>query len=140
MTTPGFYILVAMAMTSAMLAVIFYLAWKTQGRQPHALTWSFACVAMTGQWCVSLGADWFSSFEVYWITLNACGLAVVTLAMHGHCQRTHSQFVPGNLWPFAVVVLAAIAWFTVANPHVGLRTGLVPAAGSLTLFLSAAMV
>ena len=140
MISPGFYILVAMAMTSLMLAAIFYLAWKTQGRKSHALTWSLACVAMTGQWCVSLGADWFPSFEAYWITLNACALAVVTLAMHGHCQRTQCQFVPGNPWPYAAGILAAIAWFTFVNPHVGLRTGILPVAGSMTLFLSAAMV
>ena len=140
MISPGFYILVAIAMTSTLLAAIFYLAWKTQGRQAHALTWSIACLAMTGQWCVSLGVAWFPSFEVYWIALNACGLAVVTLALHGHRQRTQCQFLPGNLWPYAAVVLAAIAWFTVVNPHVGLRTGISPAAGSMTLFLSTAMV
>lgn len=123
-----------------MLAAIFYLAWKTQGHKLHALTWSLACVAMTVQWCISLGADSFPGFEAYWITVNAAGLAVMTLVMRGHCERTHCNFLPEKLWPYSAIILVAITWFTVTNPHVGLRTGILPAAGAIALFLSAAMV
>lgn len=139
-TSPGTYILIAMAMTSAMLTVIFYLTWKTQGKQMHALTWSLASLAVTGQWCVSLMAGWFPSFESYWVTVNAFGLAVITLAMRGHCQRTDCNYLPKNLWPFSGAILAVIVWFTYGSPHVGLRTGILPVAGSITLFVSTAMV
>ena len=140
MASPDFLILVAMAMTSAILAAIFTLAWKTQGEMPHALTWSFAAAAMTGQWCICLAANWFPSFEVYWLTVNAVGLAVITLAIRGHCQRTGCQYLPGNLWPYSAAVLAVVAWFTVGYPHVGLRTGILPVAGSITLFMSTAII
>ena len=140
MTSPSSLILIAMAMTSAMLAAIFYLAWKTQGQQAHALTWSLASIAVTGQWCVSLAAGWFPSFESYWVTVSAFGLAVITLAMRGHCQRTDCQYLPKNLWPISGAILAVIVWFTYGSPHVGLRTGILPVAGTITLFLSTAMV
>ena len=132
--------LAALATTSALLGLIFHLAWQTQGRMPHALTWSFACLALTIQCCVMLGATWFPGFDMYWIAVNASGLAVVTLALQGHCQRTECRIVPQNLWPFAAAILAMIAWFTVVTPHVGLRSGLLPLTGSMTLFLATALV
>jgi len=106
----------------------------------HALTWSFACFALTIQCCVMLGAAWFPAFATYWIAVNASGLTVVTLALHGHCQRTECRVVPHTLWPFAAVLLVVIAWFTVVAPHVGLRSGILPLSGAVTLFLSTAMV
>jgi diguanylate cyclase (GGDEF)-like protein len=132
--------LTALGTTSAVLGLIFHLAWKTQGRVAHALTWSFACLAMTIQCCVMLGSAWFPSFETYWIAVNGSGLAVVTLALHGHCQRTECKIVPHKLWPFAAAILAMIAWFTVIAPHVGLRSGILPLTGAVTLFLSTAIV
>lgn len=140
MTSPGNYILIAMAMTSAILAVIFYMAWKTQGHKAHALTWSLASAAVTGQWCISLGAGWFPSFESYWVTVNVFGLVVITLAMRGHCQRTDCAYLPKNLWPYSGAILVAIVWFTYGSPHLGMRAGILPVAGSVTLILSTAMV
>lgn len=131
---------IALASTGAVLSVIFHLAWKTQGRVAHARTWSFACVALTIQCCVSLASGWFPSVESYWVTLSAASLIVITLAIRGHCQRSSCQMLPGNLWPYAAFLLFVIGWFTYAYPHVGLRNGILPFAGAASLFLSTAMV
>lgn len=140
MTSPISYILVALALNSAMLSVIFFLAWKTQGNKPYALNWSLAFLAATGQWSFNLASNAFPSIETYWLTVNALGLAVITLGLRGHCQRTDSQILPQNLWPYTALLYAAILWFTVVEQHVGLRTALLPTAAAITLFLSATMI
>jgi len=123
-----------------MLSVIFFIAWKTQGEKPYALTWSLAFLAATGQWSFNLAGSAFPSFETYWLTINALGLAVITLGLRGHCQRTDCQKLPKNLWPYASLIYVAIVWFTVVEQHVGLRTALLPFAGGITLFLSSIMI
>jgi hypothetical protein len=80
--SPVAYILVALVLNSAMLSVIFFLAWKTQGRKPYALSWSLAFLAATAQWSSNLGAGLFPSFESYWLTVNAMGLGRIC----GHLQ------------------------------------------------------
>lgn len=140
MTSPIAYILVGLALNSAMLSVIFFLAWKTQGNKPYALTWSLAFLAATGQWSFNIAGNAFPSFESYWLTVNAFGILVITLALRGHCQRTNCRILPKNLWPYAAAIYVAIVWFTTVEKHVGLRTAILPAVGAVTLFLSAFMI
>lgn len=140
MNSPVAFILVALVLNSAMLSVIFFIAWKTQGEKPYALTWSLAFLAATGQWSFNLAGSAFPSFETYWLTVNALGLAVISLGLRGHCQRTDCQILPKNLWPYASLIYVAIVWFTVVEQHVGLRTALLPFAGGITLFLSSIMI
>ena len=140
LTPPVSYILVASALISAMLSVIFFLAWKTQGQKPYALNWSLAFLAATGQWSSIIARSDFSSFETYWLAVNAFGLAAITLALSGHCQRTNCRILPRNLWPYVAAIYAVISWFTVIEQHVGLRTAILPTAGAISLLLSAVMI
>ena len=140
MTPPVSYFLVALALNSAMLAIIFFLAWKTQGQKPYALNWSLAFLAATGQCFSIIAISNFSSFEMYWLTVSAFGLVAIALAFHGHCQRTNCKVLPRNLWSYTLVTYAAILWFTVVEQHVGLRTAILPTAGALALLLSAFMI
>jgi diguanylate cyclase (GGDEF)-like protein len=139
-TSPIAYILVTLALNSAMLSVIFFIAWKTQGKKPYALNWSLAFLAATCQWTLNLLGGSFPSFEAYWLTVNAFGLVVITLGLRGHCQRTNCQNLPKNLWPYTIAVYAVIIWFTAVEQHVGMRTALLPVTAAATLFLSARMI
>ena len=107
---------------------------------PYALTWSLAFLAATGQWSFNIFGSSFPGFESYWLTVNAFGLAMITLGLRGHCQRTNSQILPQNLWPYAAAIYATIFWFTVVEQHVGLRTAILRTVGAITLFLSALMI
>jgi len=140
MTSPVFYILVALAGMSAMLSVIFFMAWLTLGRKPYAMSWALAFLAATFQWVFNLSAPLFPSPEVFWITVNAMALVLITLGLRGHCQRTNCTHLPANLWPYSAAVLAVIAWATVIEPHVGVRTAMVPLYAALTLFLTGLMI
>lgn len=140
MTSPFFYIVFSLMISSAALAVIFFIAWSNFGRQRYALTWSLAAFAGMLQWACWLNAGLFSSPEAYRLTETVFSLALVTLGLRGHCQRTNCNLLPGNLLPFAVVIYLVAAWHIVVEPHDGVMLGLVPAFAALCLFISAYLV
>lgn len=140
MNSPVIFILVALALSSAMLSVIFFSAWKFYGKQRHALSWSLAFFAATAQWTGNIFASSFPDYESYWLTVNALSLTTITLALRGHCQRTNCQLLPVNLWPYTCGVYAAIVWCTVFSPHVGARTAIVPFIGGISMLLAARMI
>lgn len=140
MTSPIFYILVALTLTSAMISIIFFITWKSLGRKSYALSWAVGFLAATFQWLFNLTSAWFPSYETYWLTVNALALALITLGLRGHCQRTECKRLPDNLWPYTGLVYAGIVWTTVVSPHTGVSTMLVPAYAALTLFISAVMI
>jgi diguanylate cyclase (GGDEF)-like protein len=140
MNSQVYYIIVAMMLASATLSAIFFIAWKTMGRREYALSWSVAFLAAACQWFFNLQSNWFPSPETYWLTVNAFALVLITVGIRGHCQRTKCDYLPNNLWPYAGLVYFAIFWTTVVDPHIGIRTALVPAAACVTLFLSALMI
>lgn len=127
-------------MTSLVIAIIFYMAWKTLGEKPWALNWSIAFVASTLYWVVNLSAELFPSYEAHWLTTNVFGLAMITLALRGHCQRSECAYLPNNLWPYAVLIFVAIFWTTMVRPHAGFSAAVLPFVAAVSLFLSAAMI
>ena len=137
MSSPFFYIIFSLMISSAALCVIFLIAWSNFGRRPHALTWSIACFAGMLQWATTLNAGLFPSTEAYLLTEKAFTIVLVTLGLRGHCQRTRCGFLPNNLFPYAAIVYAFLAWHIVVEPHAGLQLAIIPAYAAVTLFLSA---
>ena len=140
MTSPVFYILVVLMLTSAMISITFFIAWKTLGEKPYALSWAIGFLAATFQWMFNIAASIFPSPETHWLTVNAFALVLITLGLRGHCQRTECRILPKNLWPYAALVYAAVIWTTVIDRHVGINMALVPGVAAITLFLSALMI
>ena len=140
MTSPVVYILVALTLTSAIICVTFWIAWRTLGRKPYALSWCLAFAAATLQWGFNLAIPLFPNFESYWLVVNGLAVIVITLGLKGHCQRTQLDWLPDNLWPYAALVFAAVAWITLYLHHVGLAIAFLPAVAAVTLFVSAAMI
>jgi diguanylate cyclase (GGDEF)-like protein len=140
MISPVSYILISMVFTSAALSIIFFIAWKTQGNKPYALSWSIGFMAATLQWLFNLYATWFNNPDFYSLLANGLALVLITLSIRGHCQRTQCTMLPQNLWPYAGAVYAVIVWTTLVDPHVGWKTALVPGFACITLFLSALMI
>jgi diguanylate cyclase (GGDEF)-like protein len=140
MTSPVFYILVALTLTSAMISVIFFMAWKMLGGKPYTLSWAVAFLAATCQWSFNLVSGLFPDWETYWIIVNTFSLVVITLGIRGHCQRTNCRRLPKNLWPWAGLVYAGVVWSTIIHPHIGISTAIVPGVGAMTLFGSAIMI
>jgi len=135
-----FYIIFSLMVISAVLSLTFFMAWKNFGRKPHALTWAAAFLAGTLQWLCTLNYDAFPGQEAYLLTENAFSMALVTLGLRGHCQRTNCKRLPKNLWPYALAVYAFLAWHVLVDPNVGIRMTVVPAFAALTLFMSTYMI
>lgn len=140
MISPVSYIEIAMMVVSATLSVIFFLAWKTLGEKPYALSWSIGFLGAAMQWFCNFNSDWFPNRESYWLTVNALALVLITLVIRGHCQRTDCRWLPENLWPYSLVVYVGLVWTTSINPHVGAQMVLVPATAAVTLFVSAFII
>ncbi|MGB5740322.1 MAG: GGDEF domain-containing protein [Woeseia sp.] len=140
MSEVTYYIVVAMSLTSLMLAIVFLLAWKTLGERPYALTWSLAYLIGAMQWAMTLTWSWFPSLAVYHMTVTGIAIVIITMGVRGHVQRTRCTFVPQNLWPYALLCYLPIAWTTFFQPHVGITTAVVPAVAAAAQFLNATIV
>jgi diguanylate cyclase (GGDEF)-like protein len=140
MNPPIFYILIVLVLTSGMISLIFFIAWKNFVREPHALSWAAAFFFAMCQWICTLARPLFPAFELYWLIANALALCLITLGLRGHIERAKSDWLPKNLWPYAALAFAVIAWTTLVNPHVGISTAVVPLAAAVTLFLSSWIV
>jgi len=140
MTSPVFYTQLSLVLTSLMIAVIFFLAWKMLGQKTYALNWSVAFLASSTYWLLLMVPGYFANFEAYWLTANVFGFILVTLGLRGHCQRTNFEYLPDNLWPYSAVVFLGVVATTVVWPHTGLSVSILPFFAALTLFLSATMI
>ncbi len=140
MSSPFFYIIFSLMLSSAAMSVIFFLAWSNFGRRPHALTWSLAFFAGMLQWATTLYANLFPNNEAYVLTESALAITLITLNLRGHCQRTRCKLLPANLFPYAAALYAVAAWHVVVDPHAGIRLATIPAYAALTLYLSAWMI
>ena len=69
MTSPVYYILVALTLTSAMISVTFFIAWRTLGEKPYALSWSIAFLAASLQWFFNIMTPFFPAAGC----LTTCG-------------------------------------------------------------------
>jgi diguanylate cyclase (GGDEF)-like protein len=138
--SPVIYIQAALCTTSLIIAIIFFMAWKTLGDKPWALNWSIAFVASTLYWLISLVSEQFPNHTSYWLLANAFGFAMITLALRGHCQRTNCANLPDNLWPYASLLFAGVFWTTAIQPHAGFSAAILPFACAISLFLSAVMI
>ncbi len=139
-TSAVIYIQAALGIVSLMISIIFYMAWKTLGEKPWALRWAMTFVASTIYWLAHLCANYFPSHETYWLTANAVGFAMITLALRGHCERSQCQYLPKNLWPVSILIYTGVMWTTLVTPHAGLSAAILPVVSAVTLLLSAAMI
>ena len=123
-----------------MIAIVFYMAWKTLGGKPWALRWSMAFTALTVYWLAHICADSFPSFETYWLTANAFGFATLTLALRGHCERSECKNLPTNLWPVSILIFTGVMWTTLVDQHIGLSAAIFPVVASVSLLLASVMI
>lgn len=129
------YLLVSLEFTSLMLAAVFLIAWFNFGRRHHALLWSLAFFIAAIQWLINLTIASVLPFPVYWLIVSLTSIGSLSLALAGHRLRAGLSAHWGWLLAGAIAVEGSIAWFTLAQSHVGLRTAIGPFYGALTLGL-----
>ncbi|RZV39083.1 MAG: GGDEF domain-containing protein [Chromatiales bacterium] len=135
-----FYIIFSLMVISAVLSLTFFMAWKNFGHEKHALTWAAAFLAGMLQWGCTVNVDLFPSLESYLLTETALSIAMITLGLRGHCQRTRCRHLPRNLWPCSVAVYSIIVWHILVSPHTGIRMSVVPFFAAITLGMSSYLI
>ena len=135
---PIAYLMISLEITSIMLAAIFLIAWQNFGRHRYALIWSATFTVAAVQWVLNLGQKaFFANYGVYWMIVSATSIVTVSLALAGHRQRAGRR---NRVWWYVlagIAVEAAIAFFTLVEPHAGLRMAIGPLFGATMIGLPA---
>lgn len=140
MSSPFFYIIFSLMITSAALSVIFFIAWSNFGRPAHALSWSIAFAAGAMQWATTINSDWFRNEGIYLVVEHAFAIGLITFCLRGHCQRTRNAWTPAFLVPAAATIFSMSVWFVLIQPHEGVHHAIIPAYAAVTLFVSAFLI
>lgn len=133
-STPQFFILVALLLVSLILAGALALAWAQFDRPRHAMLWAVAFLLGALQWSCNLLQDWlFADKALYWCVVNAIPLLTLSFAVVGHRVRRGWSSAWGRWLLLAALAEGLIVWFTVVQPHLGLRMAIQPIFAGLML-------
>jgi len=135
------FILISLIMTSVLLAVIFYIAWNNFGKKKYALIWCYVFVIGAVQWSINLSSSiLFSDQRIYWLTVNFFSVCLISLAFYGHRLRVERYTSIKLLLITASSVYSLVVWFTVFQPHVGLKMFIIPMYSAVILFWIALLI
>ena len=117
-----FYIIVSLLFTNIVLAVIFFTAYFSMGRERHTLIWAFTFVVAACQWLVNIFQP--SNFNAYWMIACTLSVGTILFGTWGHLVRTNSRFSKTSLLLSGLAIIAITYYFTVIDLHRGLSTSL----------------
>lgn len=122
-----FAILTLMSVSGA-LCVVFYLAWRTFGRMPHALTWSVMFALSFLQWALNLAnaLEIVPSPALHNILLSFLGATVTFLSVVGYMQRAKRHVSVPLFIGLIFITWGGSIWFLYIQPHEGIRASLLP--------------
>ncbi|WKE65393.1 GGDEF domain-containing protein [Gallaecimonas kandeliae] len=124
-------VFIFMLSVSTMLGVIFLLSWLTIERKPYCLTWSILFWVSVLNMLLNAGKGLFPSPESYWVVVNISSLVMQGLSLAGYRQRAGLRGYPWQLLLSLALVELAVVWFTLVQPHMGLRMVMIPYSGAL---------
>ncbi len=130
------YLFVAQLLIGLMLAVSLLIAWLTVDRKPHALIWSLGFFVATANGVLNALNELFSSRELYWLIVSFLSLTMATLAYVGFRKRAGLPLRVRWLVLAAMAVELMVAWFTIAQHHMGMRMFLAPTYFAVMMVLS----
>lgn len=131
------FVLATHMFVSFMLAIIFFILWKTAGKKPYALVWATLFILAIVKAIFNTIPELFPSRDFYWIFVNAMSLLLQGLGFLGHRQRRRLATFPPSLWLYFIVMELGVIWFTLFQPHVGLKMALIPISGFIVMSMSA---
>ncbi|WP_417361561.1 diguanylate cyclase [Gallaecimonas pentaromativorans] len=124
-------VFVLMLSVSTMLGIIFLLSWRTIERRTYCLVWSILFWVSVLNVLLNVFHTGFGHRDLYWIVVNATSLVMQALSLAGFRLRAGKiGFPTGLVAPLAAVELVLV-WFTLIQPHVGLKMVLIPCSGAV---------
>jgi diguanylate cyclase (GGDEF)-like protein len=120
--SPFFYIIVSLLFTNVILAIIFFSAYFTMGKERHTLIWAVTFIIGVFQWLVNIFKP--GDFTVYWMLACSLSVGTVLFGTWGHLVRTKSKFSEKSLLTSGVLIILVTYYFTAIAPHRGLSMSL----------------
>jgi diguanylate cyclase (GGDEF)-like protein len=134
------FIQLVILVISLTLSVIFFIAWKSMVRKTYTLLWSIAFLIIVFQHLFNMFQGWFSHYSVYWSLVCALSISTVVLGCSGHFIRAKARI---NLKMFAisgVIAWLATTYFTVVDPHVGLRMSIYVYSNAIFILVTSVVI
>ncbi len=122
------FVMLTLIFIGAAFSAIFFMAWWTFGRMPHALTWSVMFVITTALWTLNLAQAYDVVFSnvFYNIVTSLFGPAIALLGMAGYLQRAKRQINVTVIAGLLLLAWGARVWLVYVQPHVGLHDAFLP--------------
>lgn len=120
--------------TSSTLAIIFYLSWRTMGREKYSLIWTVTFLSIVLQRIFNIYKVEFNSEVLHWIIVCTLSVMSVVLAAWGHILRTQNKFPLKYLFGSCAAVLLLTFYFTAITPYAGLSMSLYVYYNAFVLF------
>ncbi|MCE9687151.1 GGDEF domain-containing protein [Shewanella sp. AS16] len=120
------YVFVTMLLVNLMLGSVFLVSWLSISRKTYVLLWSLTFWLATLNVLTNAGRELFSSNQTYWIFVNSLSLLVQGFALAGYRQRAGWKAFPGWLFGYGLTIEVVLFYFTVLQPHFGIRVALLP--------------
>ncbi len=124
-----------------MLAMVFLLAWNNFGRPRHALTWSWAFLAGTLPFTLTLFSDSVLVDDpLHWVISTALSVLPLSLLLAGFRQWAGKPVQATVIALTGFTAAAMVTLFTYGYPHTGLRLFVGPAYAGAICLLNARIV
>lgn len=120
--------------TSSILAIIFYLSWRTMGREQYSLIWTLTYVAIVFQRIFNINKGEFDSPELHWMIVCTLSVLSVVLAAWGHILRSENKLPIKYIFGSSAIILFLTFYFTAIEPYAGLSMSLYVFYNALLLF------
>lgn len=134
------FIELTLLITSSALAIIFYTAWRTMGKQKYSLIWTVAFLVIVIQRIFNINKAEFDSHTLYWMIVCILSVSSVVLGAWGHILRTKSQFNLNYLFGSCLLVILMTFYFTEIEHHVGLSMSIYVFYNTFVLFCVGIMI
>ena len=131
---PILFIELTLLITSASLAIITYLSWRTMGNHKYTLIWTFTFLAIVLQRIFNINKAEFDSQTVHWMLVCILSVLSVVTAAWGHILRSQVNFPTKYLFGSCFAVILATFYFTAIDPYVGLNMSIYVFYNALVLF------
>lgn len=113
---------------SAALSAIFFVAWRTFGRMPHARTWAIMYLLSAGQWGMNIAyaLNLVPNLYLHQSLLALLGPATTFMGVAGFLQRAQRKVSLPLMIGLVLLTWGGSLWFLFVQPHEGLRASLLP--------------
>ncbi|MEX0298837.1 MAG: ATP-binding protein [Kordiimonas sp.] len=125
-------ILLSLTFGSAMMSVVFLIAWYSFDRKPHALAWSVTFGLATIQWLGNLlnrTPDFFPNFLTYWLLVSGLSYIVLATGFSGYLLRAGFRVPVKSLFAGVLIAEGLTWWSALPGGHYGFSMAIGPICG-----------